>query len=139
VPTIVPTPPPTATTDKSPCTGQFTETDSGTGHRAQRCPLVGTNIPVFDSPDAGNGAHKVGVLHAGGSTNWFVGQAYGSNFVSADRKLQNGWWAFTLSDKDPSGNSHWGWVPEIYFQGGANNEPDAGLFVCGTRANSCSP
>jgi hypothetical protein len=37
------------------------------------------------------------------------------------------------------GKSHWGWVPETYFQGGANNEPDAGLFECGIQANSCSP
>jgi hypothetical protein len=133
----VPPPPPTATTDKYPCTAQFTETDSGTGHRAQRCPLASGNVPVFDSPDLGDAAHQVGVLHAGGSTNWFVGQSYRSSFVMGN--LQNGWWAFTLSDKDSSGKSHWGWVPETYFQGGANNEPDAGLFECGIQANSCSP
>jgi hypothetical protein len=130
-------PPPTATTDKYPCGAQFTETDSGTGHRAQRCPLASANVPVFDSPDAGNAAKQVGVLHLGGDTNWFVGQSYRSTFVSG--ALRNGWWAFTLSDKDSSGNSHWGWVPETYFKGGANFEPDAGLFICATHANSCSP
>jgi serine/threonine-protein kinase len=137
VPTIPPTPPPTATTDKYPCGAQFTETNSGTGHRAQRCPLASANVPVFDSPDAGNAAKQVGVLHLGGDTNWFVGQSYRSTFVSG--ALRNGWWAFTLSDKDSSGNSHWGWVPETYFKGGGNDEPDAGLFICGTHANSCSP
>jgi hypothetical protein len=79
----------------------------------------------------------VGVLRLGGSTNWFVGQSYRSTFVAGN--LQNGWWAFTLSDKDVAGQTHWGWVPETYFQGGKNNEPDAGLFVCDTHANSCSP
>ncbi len=131
------TPPPTATTDKYPCGAQFTETNSGTGHRAQRCPLASANVPVFDSPDAGNAAKQVGVLHLGGDTNWFVGQSFHSTFVSG--ALKNGWWAFTLSDKDSSGNSHWGWVPETYFKGGGNFEPDAGLFVCGTHANSCTP
>ncbi|MCW3042791.1 MAG: serine/threonine protein kinase [Actinobacteria bacterium] len=136
-PTVPPSPPPTATTDKYPCGAQFTETNSGTGHRAQHCPLASGNVPVFDSPDAGNAAHQVGVLRLGGSTNWFVGQSYRSTFVAGN--LENGWWAFTLSDKDAAGKTHWGWVPETYFQGGANNEPDAGLFVCGTHANICSP
>jgi len=132
-----PAPPPTATTDRYPCGAQFTETDDSTGHRAQRCPLASGNVPVFDSPDLGNGAHQVGVLQAGGSTNWFVGQSYHSTFVQGT--LRNGWWAFTLSDKDASGNSHWGWVPETYFQGGNNDEPDAGLFFCDTHGNSCAP
>jgi hypothetical protein len=79
----------------------------------------------------------VGVLRAGGSTNWFVGQGYGAIFVAGN--LQNGWWAYTLSDKDSSGNSHWGWVPETYFKGGNNNEPDAGLALCGTQGTICSP
>src|SRR6266436_2393327 len=90
-------------------------------------PLASANVPVFDSPDAGNAAKQVGVLHLGGDTNWFVGQSYRSTFVSG--ALRNGWWAFTLSDKDSSGKSHWGWVPETYFKGGGNNEPDAGLFI----------
>jgi hypothetical protein len=100
-------------------------------------PTFSAGVPVFDSPDAGNGAKQVGVLHLGGDTNWFVGQSYRSTFVSG--ALRNGWWAFTLSDKDSSGTSHWGWVPETYFKGGGNDESDAGLFVCGTHANSCSP
>jgi hypothetical protein len=133
----IPAPPPTATTDKYPCGAQSPEPDSGTGHLAQRCPLASGNVPVFDSPDLGHAAHQVGVLKAGGSANWFVGQSYRSSFVAGG--LQNGWWAFTLSDKDAQGNSHWGWVPETYFQGGANNEPDAELFVCGAHGNRCSP
>jgi hypothetical protein len=90
---------------------------------------------VYSSPD-GHGV-QVGVLRAGGSANWFVGQSYRSSFVRGN--LQNGWWAYTLSDKDSAGNSHWGWVPETYFKGGNNNEPDAGLFMCGTHGNICSP
>ncbi len=100
--------------------------------------LIGT--PDYMAPEMAVPSpvtEKVGVLHLGGDTNWFVGQSYRSTFVSG--ALKNGWWAFTLSDKDSAGNSHWGWVPETYFKGGANNEPDAGLFICGTHANSCSP
>ncbi len=67
--------------------------------------LIGT--PDYMAPEMAVPSpvtEKVGVLHLGGDTNWFVGQSYRSTFVSG--ALKNGWWAFTLSDKDSAGNSH---------------------------------
>lgn len=43
-------------------------------------------------------------------------------------------WAFTLGD-----NGRWGWVPQVFFSGGANDERDAGLHLCGAQGNTCSP
>ena len=68
-----------STSDNFPCTGQFTEKESGTNHRAQKCPLIGGTIPVYSSPDQGNGAQVVGTLSGGDSHNWFVGQTWRSN------------------------------------------------------------
>jgi len=90
---------------------------------------------VYDSPDKGNAAHQVGTLKGGDSHNWFVGQAHRSNYVHGSDT--NHWWAFTYSDKDSSGRSHWGWVPETFFQGGGNDVPDAGLVLCDTNGNAC--
>jgi Cutinase len=39
---------------------------------------------------------------------------------------RNDWWARTKSD-----DHKWGWTPEVFFKGGANNERDAGLRKCG--------
>lgn len=37
----------------------------------------------------------------------------------------NDWWAYTLSD-----TNHSGWVPEVFFAGGGNNQPTVGLPRC---------
>jgi hypothetical protein len=123
------------TSDKSPCAANQV---SHSGHQTQTCPLVSGKISVYDSPDQGNLANQVGTLNGDANPpNWFVGQSYRSNFVKGT--TTNHWWAFTLSDKDSSGHSHWGWVPEVYFKGGANDERDAGLFICNTHGNDCNP
>jgi hypothetical protein len=113
----------------------------------QQCPLTQANVPVYASPDDGNNQRPIGYLRAGGSANWFVGQIYRSNFALGG--LSNRWWAYTLSDRDQSGQSRWGWVPQVYFQGGENDERDAGLYQCadhpstppaetGPQPNRCS-
>jgi hypothetical protein len=38
---------------------------------------------------------------------------------------RNLWWAYT---RDDAGN--WGWVPEVFFKGGDDDEPDYGLRSC---------
>jgi len=40
-------------------------------------------------------------------------------------ELENDWWAYTMAD-----NSKRGWMNEVYFKGGNNNEPDAGIINC---------
>lgn len=122
------------TTDAIPCFPPKTESDSG-GRVVQRCPLIAGTILVYDSPDKGNGARKVGTLRGGDTHNWFVGQIYRSNYVSGQD--QNRWWAYTLSDSGPGTSSQWGWVPETFFQGGANNERDRDLLLCDTQGNAC--
>lgn len=117
------------TSDRFPCdSGQQTEAN----HKVQYCPLWRANVPVYDSPDKGNGARQIDTLYVGGKANWFVGQSYRSNHTF--ESYNNRWWAFTLGD-----NNKWGWVPQVFFQGGNNNERDAGLATCDTRGNSCSP
>ena len=37
------------------------------------------------------------------------------------------WWALTQGDEHPG---RWGFVPEVYFLGGADDAGDPGLVVC---------
>jgi hypothetical protein len=101
-------------------------------HVVQYCPLWRGNVPVYRSPAAGNNQRPVGHLAEGGSANWFVGDHYASRYQLGS--YYHHWWAFTLAD-----NGRWGWVPEVYFAGGGNDETDAGLYVCGSRGNRCRP
>ena len=135
VPASAPRPGPTTTStlpftsDKSPCGAQTT---TAVGRRVQFCPLWRANVPVYDTADAGNGAKQIDTLYVGGTANWFVGQQWRSRYTSGP--YTNRWWAFTLGD-----NGRWGWVPQVFFSGGANDERDAGLHLCGAQGNTCSP
>jgi hypothetical protein len=120
--------------DESPCRRPQVARAS---HWVQYCPLWRGNVPVYNSPDRGNNATVVGYLVQGGSVNWFVGDRYRSRYTfrtSSGRVLYNGWWAYTLAD-----NGRWGWVPEVFFSGGENDETDGGLYLCdyGPRFNDC--
>ena len=101
-------------------------------HWVQYCPLWRGQVPVYADPDHGNSAAVVGTLVYGGSANWFVGDEPHSRYTYGS--YYNRWWAYTLAD-----NGHWGWVPEVYFSGGDNDEPDAGLYLCrlGPNRNEC--
>lgn len=120
---------PAAAADNSPCARPQVVR---LGHWVQYCPLWRANVPVYANPDQGNSAPVVGTLIQGGSANWFVGDHYRSNYVSGS--YYNHWWAYTLAD-----NGRWGWVPEVYFSGGGNDETDAGLYLCGggPQPNPC--
>jgi hypothetical protein len=80
------------------------------------------------------GAAVVGYLEQGGAANWFVTEMRGGTFRAG--AAENYWWGSTMAD-----NGRWGWVPEVYFAGGENNEDDAGLLMPGgyTCANTCPP
>lgn len=41
------------------------------------------------------------------------------------REYRNYWWAATMADNDT-----WGYVSEVYFRGGGNDQPDGGLREC---------
>lgn len=98
---------------------------------AQYCSVwvPGGGVPVYAAPNAGSAI--VGRLDQGGTANWFVGQSAGG------RVQVRGWWnthwAYTLSD---GARGRWGWVPIVYFHGGANGAADATLAAC---ANRCHP
>jgi hypothetical protein len=96
------------------------------------CPLWTGNVPVraYNSPRA----PVVGKLVQGGSANWFVVEKRG------DRQSVSGatniYWASTMAD-----NGAWGWVSEVYFRGGGNDEDDRGLLFPGpmTCSTPCPP
>jgi hypothetical protein len=110
---------PAFATDAYPC-GAPVEHN---GRTVQYCPLWRGNVPVYDSPSLGNGAHQVDTLYEGGSANWFICDVPASAYHYGN--YVNDWWAYTLGD-----DGRWGWVPEVFFQGGDNNEADAGLYAC---------
>ncbi len=104
----------------------------GSFGRVQVCPLWMPSrayVPV-DSL-AGGVVREVGRLTRAGRANWFVCQtaAPGGRTVryrdARHPQYTNVWWARTLSD-----TGAWGWVSEVYFSGGADDERDAGLRTC---------
>lgn len=120
---------PAAAADNQPCARPQVYKAS---HWVQYCPLWRANVPVYASPDQGTGAAVVGHLVSGGSANWFVGDSYRSYYSSGS--YYNHWWAYTLAD-----NGRWGWVPEVFFSGGNNDDTDSGLYACdfGPNFNDC--
>ncbi|MFG3497375.1 hypothetical protein [Streptomyces sp. NPDC047928] len=89
------------------------------------CGLWKGNVPVYSWPFAGQPV--VGYLYEGGRANWFTGQCRsyhndGSPAYFHASGYYNSWWAFTMAD-----NGRWGWVPLVYFSGGANDQASAVL------------
>ena len=126
-------------TDNVPChsTTKKDLTDPGTGRpwpgtNVMYCNLTQGHVPVFATRSPG--APVVGHLEQGGAANWFVTEMKGQTFRAGS--AENYWWGSTMAD-----NGRWGWVPEVYFAGGDNNEDDAGLLMPGgyTCANTCPP
>ncbi|MGH4031479.1 hypothetical protein ACQB60_21375 [Actinomycetota bacterium Odt1-20B] len=96
------------------------------------CNITRGHVPVHATRSPGSTV--VGYLEQGGAANWFVTEMKGETY--RDGAAENNWWASTKADNDS-----WGWVPEVYFAGGDNNEDDAGLLMPGgyTCANVCPP
>jgi Cutinase len=130
--------------DDFPCEGAVTQPWSP--EVVQRCPLgspVPPNgwVPVYSEPIArGKGTAlpaPAGWLH-GTTDQYFVcEQEFSSATFYHGRGWRNRWWAKTRSD-----DGVWGWTPEVFFRGGADDEPDRGLRSCGTlpqRPRSCNP
>ena len=88
------------------------------GETVQYCPITQGNVPVFDA-----NLKVVGYLNKGGTANWFYCQFSWGKYKKGN--LENNWWAYTRAD-----NLQLGFVNEVYFKGGNNNERDAALQAC---------
>ncbi len=85
------------------------------------CPVVWPSngkIPVF-----GQHNNVIDYLYRGSGTQYFRCEAVGARWTRGS--YWNTWYAYTQGD-----GGKWGWVSEVYFKGGNNNEPDAGLPTC---------
>jgi len=78
--------------------------------------------PVYSMGDQ---PAQVGTIYAPGN-DWFICQKQITKFDPFPAHgYYNNWWAYTMAD-----NGKMGWVPEVYFSGGGNNQADAGLRKC---------
>jgi hypothetical protein len=114
--------------DDRPCTAPFHHATHGP---VQYCPLWMPSkgyVPVHAL--ASGKPVEIGRLDEAGSANWFICQLNypGIRYTAPGTRYSNTWWALTVSD-----DGHKGWVSEVYFSGGANDEPDAGLRRCGSN------
>lgn len=115
--------------DAAPCATPVAHASFG---QVQFCPLWMPrrgSVPVH-ALDGGQ-VREVGRLLRAGRANWFVCQtaAPGGRTIRyrdpSHPAYANVWWARTLSD-----TGAWGWVNEVHFEGGGNDERDAVLRVC---------
>jgi hypothetical protein len=109
-----------STSDTIPCGAEFAHA----GTIVQYCPDWSPNnyIPVYAGHSIGSG--QIGTIYAPGN-DWYECQHKYPNDIYALGPYQNDWWAKTMAD-----NGRWGWISEVYFRGGNNYEPDAGLNFC---------
>jgi hypothetical protein len=133
--------------DLSPCDKPPRHAVAWTADLVQLCPTtspLADGIPVYRSPVANPSGSTppagAGWLH--GTQLFFVCQ---KEFTGAEyfhpRGWWNDWWAYTRAE-----NGVVGWVPEVFFKGGNNNEKDWGLRDCPqpsapppAPANACTP
>jgi Prokaryotic phospholipase A2 len=100
----------------------------------QQCPLTGALrepggywVPAYAKATAEGRAAvtPIGWLHST-SGQYFRCQArFARDYVHPRTGWRNDWWAYAKTD-----DGHWWWVPEVYFHGGSNDQPDAGLVTC---------
>jgi hypothetical protein len=131
--------------DDAPCTNAVANVPT------QLCPLAelldGTRVPVHTQPVRHNkGTPRPlarSTAHAQDTTMGkalsFECQAKGALYWHPNNRTFNIWWARTIGE-----DGRPGWVPEVFFKGGANNEPDLRLRRCQSPApppppNPCDP
>ncbi|MEO3802290.1 hypothetical protein [Nonomuraea sp. B1E8] len=90
-------------------------------YQVQNCPdwSPSGSIPVYKSARKGT---IVGYINPAGN-DWYLCEKVGARYELG--RYHNYWWAATMAD-----NNRWGYVNEVYFRGGGNDEPDAGLRTC---------
>ncbi|MGI5238265.1 hypothetical protein [Dactylosporangium sp. CA-139066] len=125
--------------DQAPCA--WTDRPAGKRGLPYRCPLLWDaprtagldQIPVFATftsqgltPDA-----AVNHLYRSAGAQYFRCHVQGAGYDFVPQynwpRAHHVWWALTQGDEHPGG---WGFVPEVYFLGGPDDEPDPGLTVC---------
>lgn len=102
--------------DSAPCGRPYEDH----GRVVQKCPLWRGDVPVTRF------GNEVGQLAEGGKANWFVCQWRFPDQPYEFDEYHNTWYALTEAD-----NGEVGWVSEVFFAGGNNDEPDANLRHCG--------
>jgi hypothetical protein len=122
-----------AAVDSQPCGAAVFK--SWSAEKVQPCPLAAPLppngwVPVYREPVAvapgATAPTPDGWLH-GTTDQYFVCDARVPDAsYTHPNGWRNDWWAYTQAD----GSDLWGWVPEVFFAGGANDEPDAGLRRC---------
>jgi hypothetical protein len=86
-----------------------------------RCTLwQKAHVPVYGQAKKGS---PVGELTHGGGANWFVFQCVTTDAYESSGSSYNDVWAYTEAD-----NGRWGYVNEVWFAGGGNNQSDPILF-----------
>ncbi|NUW39291.1 hypothetical protein [Nonomuraea rhodomycinica] len=109
-----------ALADAYPCGPQFWK--PGPNVYVQFCPdwAPDDSIPVHANRD--QTSPIVGYIYAPGD-DWYQCGYTGTQQTA--HGATNYWWALTTAD-----NGRIGWVNQIYFRGGGDNEPDATLRIC---------
>lgn len=121
--------------DSYPCGA--TKKVSWSTELVQPCPLSGAVdsrgwIPVYAEPipnPRGSAPPPPAGWLQGTSGKYFVCERYFTNAVYYHPGgWRNYWWGYTRSDEGV-----WGWVPEVFFRGGLDDEPDGVTVDAGLR------
>jgi hypothetical protein len=100
----------------------------------QQCPLTGALrqpggywVPAYSKATAERQAAvtPIGWLHSTTGQYFRCQARFARDYVHRGTGWRNNWCAYAKTD-----DGHWGWVPEVYFRGGGNDHPDAGLVTC---------
>jgi|SRR5215218_2787312 len=124
-------PPAAHAADQSPC-GKA-DTQDFTQEPVQSCPvsnLPAEGVPVYTqpvpNPSGATPPAPASWIPTSDGKAWFVcDREFPDAAFYHPQGWRNVWWAYT---RTPDGT--WGWTPEVYFNGGDNDEPDAGLRTC---------
>jgi hypothetical protein len=103
--------------DSQPCGKPYRHN----GVTVQNCPdwSPSGGVPVYASAMKGT---IVGYIDPAGA-DWYLCEKSGAPYELG--RYRNYWWAATMADNDK-----WGYVNEVYFRGGGNDQPDGGLREC---------
>jgi hypothetical protein len=113
-----------ARADAFPCGALFEVTIGQDVHTVQMCPdwHDSGRIEVYADTSVDSGV--VGEIAVAGD-HWYECGRQGDALYLSGGDVGNDWWARTMAD-----TGRWGYVSQLYFKGGGDFEPDAGLRRC---------